>query len=243
MSDGRRVFRDGGRNGNSIRLRLFSSSYWGLAHGVDQYSAGSRRLITGEYNETLTSQLLQKTGMTAQTADLLDNSLSMVNTMGGAAAIQRARYASSTFRLPKSTGGFTEPVSKTSLPKMGSGGTLKQTSKGGTFGGAYNRAAHELYKANLRAQMEVPYVKDQNLGTFFEKLYRPNAKLGNGSTSAAIRYESATGKQLHGRLHFQKGQNSVSYLNRWLKNNPTASPGDRAAAENVLKDLQNSMGY
>ncbi len=102
-----------------------------LAHGADQYSAGSRRLITGEYSETLTSQLLQKTGISRQTANFVDDSLSMVNTMGGAAAIQRARYAFSVSRLPKAAGGFAEPasISKMPLSKMGSGGTLGRTSK------------------------------------------------------------------------------------------------------------------
>lgn len=38
-----------------------------------------------------------------------------------------------------------------------------------------------------------------------------------------------------------RGVHNVA-LERWLRNNPTASAGDRAAAENVVKDLKNALG-
>ncbi len=31
-------------------------------------------------------------------------------------------------------------------------------------------------------------------------------------------------------------------LEKWLRKNPTANPGDRAAAENVIKDIMNALG-
>lgn len=43
--------------------------------------------------------------------------------------------------------------------------------------------------------------------------------------------------------HSQKGEESIKRLEKWLENNPTASPGDRAAAENVIKDMQDALGY
>lgn len=33
----------------------------------------------------------------------------------------------------------------------------------------------------------------------------------------------------------------ITALEKWLKNNPNASHGDRAAAENIIKDLQNAL--
>ena len=34
----------------------------------------------------------------------------------------------------------------------------------------------------------------------------------------------------------------IAALNKWVEKNPTASAGDRAIAENLLKDLANAMG-
>jgi hypothetical protein len=31
-------------------------------------------------------------------------------------------------------------------------------------------------------------------------------------------------------------------LEKWLKHNPNARHGDRAAAENIIKDLRNALG-
>ena len=57
----------------------------------------------------------------------------------------------------------------------------------------------------------------------------------------ALRHEIRTGKPVGGKFHDQKVNERIVNLERWIKNNPTASLGDRAAAENVLKDLQNAM--
>lgn len=106
---------------------------------------------------------------------------------------------------------------------------------------AQDRLQHENYKDELRAQMEKPDVKDPHLKEITDKLYRPNAQIGNGSTADAVRHEAATGQQVGGRLHLQKAQDTVKELQTWLRRNPTASSGDRAAAENMLKDLQNAL--
>jgi len=108
-------------------------------------------------------------------------------------------------------------------------------------GGAYNRAAHEMYKNNLRSQMSKPYATDYNLNRILDYAYRPNATVGNGSTAAAIRHEKIVGQTIKGCSHSQKGEELINSLDRWLKNNPAASPGNRAAAENVLIDLYNSL--
>ncbi|EHJ4958985.1 type IV secretion protein Rhs [Escherichia coli] len=90
--------------------------------------------------------------------------------------------------------------------------------------------------------MGKPDVTDSNLKNIIDDLYRPNAKVGSGSTADAVRYELATGEKVGGRGHVLKAQDYTRALQDWLDKNPTASPGDRAAAENVLQDLQNALG-
>ncbi|MGL4860955.1 MAG: hypothetical protein ACRC5A_14750 [Enterobacteriaceae bacterium] len=107
---------------------------------------------------------------------------------------------------------------------------------------ARNPQQHEKYKIGLRKSMEKPVVKDPKLQRIMDKLYRPNAKIGNGSTADAVRHEIATGEKVGGRLHTQKAQDHVRELQAWLRQNQSATPGDRAAAENVIKDLQNALG-
>ncbi len=72
-----------------------------MAHGLDHFFTGMKTAITGRSNVTLTSQLLQKTGVPAQAAGFIDNSLSIGGSTIAAAAI---RYTQSAifynFRLP-----------------------------------------------------------------------------------------------------------------------------------------------
>ena len=60
--------------------------------------------------------------------------------------------------------------------------------------------------------------------------------------AAAIRQELATGQPVGAAFHSQKAADSIRSLERWLSNNPTARPGDRAAAENVIRDMSNALG-
>lgn len=108
---------------------------------------------------------------------------------------------------------------------------------------AKNSAAYAKYKDKLRADMERPEVSDPELSSLLDDLYRPDAKVGSGSTAAAVRQEMQTGEAVGGRFHTQKAQNMVTALERWsTRNATTASPGDRAAAENVMRDLKNALG-
>jgi RHS repeat-associated protein len=106
---------------------------------------------------------------------------------------------------------------------------------------ASNAALAALYRDLLRAQMQRPHVVDQALSRMLDELYRTGATVGSGSTAAAVRVELATGIRVGGRSHLQKARDYIAALQRWLSNNPTARPGDRAAAENVLRDLQNAL--
>ena len=68
---------------------------WALmAHGLDHTITGMNTSITGRPRETVTAQLLQKTGMSSRTAGLVDDGVSMIGTMGGAAAMRAGQAAS-----------------------------------------------------------------------------------------------------------------------------------------------------
>ena len=45
------------------------------------------------------------------------------------------------------------------------------------------------------------------------------------------------------RWFFQKGADSIRALEKWSGNNLKASPGERAAAENIVSDLRNALGH
>jgi hypothetical protein len=102
-------------------------------------------------------------------------------------------------------------------------------------------AKHEAYKDELRANMQKPAVRDPELRRMMDTMYRPGAKVGSGSTASAVRQEMQTGVSVQGRFHTQKAGEMAGRLEGWLSRNPTASPGDRAAAENTLRDLRNAL--
>jgi hypothetical protein len=89
--------------------------------------------------------------------------------------------------------------------------------------------------------MSRPTVSNQELSRLLDKIYREGAQVGSGSTAAAVRQELATGLPISNRYHTQKAEESIVSLERWLQNNSTARPGDRAAAENVIRDLQDAL--
>ncbi len=89
--------------------------------------------------------------------------------------------------------------------------------------------------------MEKPNVENPELASMLDKLYRPNARVGSGSTSDALRHERLTGEQVGGRNHMQKVSDSIKGLERWLEINKNIKATDISAAENVLKDLRNAL--
>jgi hypothetical protein len=109
------------------------------------------------------------------------------------------------------------------------------------LGASHNAALHEAYKNILRKEMAKPYVQDPKLADFVSELYRPGAQIGSGSTAAAVRFERLTNGQVGGKTHAEKAQNAITYLQNWLTKNPTAAPGDRAAAENLIRDMLNAL--
>lgn len=106
---------------------------------------------------------------------------------------------------------------------------------------ARNAAQHEKFKQELRQKMEKPHVEDPELKKLVDQQYREGAKVGSGSTADAIRHERLTGEKVGGRSHAQKGANDMRAIQKWLEKNPGARPGDRAAAENIVKDLKDAL--
>ena len=64
----------------------------------------------------------------------------------------------------------------------------------------------------------------------------------NGSIASAVRNERQK-SNFGSRNHIEKAKDVIAALEKWIDQHPTASPGDRAAAENTLKNLTNSLGY
>lgn len=83
-----------------------------------------------------------------------------------------------------------------------------------------NRAQHGEYVDPLRASMEKPNVRDVNLKNIIDDLYRPNTKVGSGSTADAAHYELSTGEKVGGRGYIEKAQTYSIALQDWLNKNP-----------------------
>jgi len=187
-----------------------------LVHGLDQFTTGMSTAITGNHRATLTEQLLQTTGMSSEWASFTNDVLTIGGTMGGSAIVRASRLMA----FPR------YPLPTSNSPTVS----------------AYDRSAFEKYKTLLRAPMEKPHIVNPRLQEYVDLVYKPHASIGSGSTAAAIRHELATGGKVFGKLHSKKGGDMINALEKWLRNNPSARPGDRAAAENIIKDLRNSLG-
>lgn len=92
-----------------------------MAHGLDQFFTGMSTVFSGRSRDTVTSQLLQKTGISPQTAGLIDSGLSMGGSMIGAAAMRFSQLANASNYLRVPT------------PKMKSGGWVLPEKGGGAF--------------------------------------------------------------------------------------------------------------
>ena len=71
---------------------------------------------------------------------------------------------------------------------------------------ASNRAEFQEYTDGLRRSMDRPATTDPKLSAIMDEMYRPNAKVGSGSTAAAVRSEKATGQPVAGKWHTQKAE-------------------------------------
>lgn len=121
---------------------------------------------------------------------------------------------------------------------------------------ATSNTQHERYKAQLRKEMEKPHVEDPKLKKIMDKNYRDNATVGSGSTADAIRQEIKTGQPVKGKMHSQKGEETMNSLADWMKKNQAndnninpydvnvtrSRPSDVDAAKNVYLDLKDALG-
>ena len=90
-----------------------------------------------------------------------------------------------------------------------------------------------------------PEVDDSKLENIVNDVYkgdRHSSYEGTGSTADAARWEYKSEQVLNGSDHLNnKGPQVISRLEKWLKNNPSASVSDRNAAEEMMKDLKHAI--
>lgn len=82
----------------------------------------------------------------------------------------------------------------------------------------------------------------RGLRDLVNRVYLNGRTIGSGSSATALREENTFGVRVKGKLHTIKSKQLVVRFERWLQSHPNANPGDRAAAENIVKDMKNSMG-
>jgi hypothetical protein len=78
------------------------------------------------------------------------------------------------------------------------------------------------------------------LKNLINDLYRPGARVGDGSTAAAIRDELQTGGRVGGKSHSTKGINYRTALRRLYRSGKLDSM-DRAIVRRLLTGLQSAM--
>lgn len=81
---------------------------------------------------------------------------------------------------------------------------------------------------------------DPRLKNTINNLYRPGARIGNGSTADAVRHERATGELLSPNGHTQKLIDRRAQLMR-MRKNPNMSAGDQRIIRDLLKDAQDAL--
>jgi RHS repeat-associated protein len=90
----------------------------------------------------------------------------------------------------------------------------------------------------------VPFVSSRTLRNRVDDIYkgaRGRNVIGTGSTADAIREETRTGRMVGGTFHLSKGQQYMSALRNWLRDNPNASERDALVARSVLNDLRDAV--
>ena len=83
-------------------------------------------------------------------------------------------------------------------------------------------------------------VTDKKLLSRIDKLYRQGAKIGNGGTADAIRYELKTGKLLSPKGHSLKGIEMRNGLMKDIKSG-RLNKTDTRIAKGLVRDLQNAL--
>jgi hypothetical protein len=75
-----------------------------MTHGLDHFFTGLQAAFTGKLRNTVTNQLLQKTGISSQNASMIDSGISIAGSMGGISAIRASQIETfPKFSLPISS--------------------------------------------------------------------------------------------------------------------------------------------
>ncbi len=94
--------------------------------------------------------------------------------------------------------------------------------------------------AGTSAGVAKPIIQDPGLRQrFIDKLYRPGAVIGSGSTADAARDEIARGLSSGG--HIDKAYGYAVGLSRYLDRHPQLSEGDVLGAETVIQDMLRAL--
>lgn len=246
-------------------------------NAVDNAWAGLKTAVTGEFQHTVTAQaaggIAHASGASDSTVERVTNGMDLAQGLaggGGAVAVGRTvvrREAAAGLRLAEQKAAQAEArhVAEMAAAKdmaerkvaEGQAKTMRNVAERrarATAEEEAERAAYQTYTDELRRNMVRPHTTDPKLSELMNELYRENAKVGSGSTAAAVRAERATGQAVGGAFHDQKAREMVGRLKRWLreadKEASKVKPGekvkdtlpwDRAAAENVIRDMEDAL--
>jgi hypothetical protein len=84
-------------------------------------------------------------------------------------------------------------------------------------------------------------VENRSLKNVVNELYRPNARIGDGGTAAALRHEIATGLRIGQKNHLTKAREKVKNIQRIIERE-TLSQQDLEIALQLLEDLLDALG-
>ncbi|MFD1738095.1 hypothetical protein ACFSCX_16290, partial [Bacillus salitolerans] len=96
-------------------------------------------------------------------------------------------------------------------------------------------------KINLSSRDELlDSVSNQKLKNAIDQMYRPDAKIGNGSLADAVRHELKTGELVGGKSHIQKANERIKNLENIIKKQDL-NDNDLELAFELLNDLKNAL--
>jgi hypothetical protein len=147
-------------------------------------------------------------------------------------------------RIWSAVGSRVTPVGKMMLEKISLGvekGTSAAGSRFGFFAGrAGTKTQPQLKRLSSPRDFYLNKVENPKLHRVVDRLYRPTAKYGSGSTADAVRYELSTGKLLSPTGHITKATEARTALSNLIKGG-NLSKQDYQVATWIRKDLQNSL--
>lgn len=96
-------------------------------------------------------------------------------------------------------------------------------------------------KRPLKVRLLLKITKSEKLKNTIKELYRPGAKVGDGSTVAAIKKQLKTGILVGGKDHILKGKERVKNLTK-LIDSGRLNKTDLQIAKKIRKDLKKALG-